>query len=92
MTQTEMIEVVEQLNQKYITDELMGMGVAFAYINTTYLQLITFNDSSWLYSDDDDGRSYDDDKDEYTQTVFDYCCDEYENMIGLLYAKMKQGD
>jgi len=68
----EEIEAVQQLNDKYLNDELRDEGCSFVLVIYEWGCLIEFCDLR-LWDSESDEREWDDEKDEYAESIFEYC-------------------
>ena len=82
--------VVTCLNEKYITDEMLNTFTFeyFKCIDYGNYQEIYYSDYL-LWTTEDDCREQNEDG-YYIETLFDYCCKEYEKFIELLYKGIKK--
>lgn len=75
---TEVFIAVDNLNEKYITEEMEKEGLAFCLHYYTYGYSISFGGNDIIFWDsENEVRKYDDEADKYTESIFEFVEKEY---------------
>ena len=82
MSIVELQEIVQRLND-LLPDELLDEGVTFSVYTCGYAESISIGDIS-LWDSDNDDREWDDDMDDYAQTIEEYVVVKFKHIVALL--------
>ena len=85
-------DVIEALNEKYLSEFCFEAGLAFVYFDSQWIQAICFCEIRLWTSEDSEFDYYlnDEDGNIILKRLFDLCCDEYENLVEMMSNKIKE--
>lgn len=86
----EMMDVVVHLNDKYNSIWMEENGLTFTFESNGSVDVILFG-SHQLWCSEDDEREWDDDLDDYTETIYHFCDKKFEEYVDNLFHVLDSG-